>query len=81
VLSDTGNLTAVKELFVSNGWNITTAMCTMIFSLFHWPCSTTVLTIKKETQSIKWTVISVLLPTLLGILCCMLVAFVMKFVC
>ncbi len=81
VLSDTGNLTAVKELFVSNGWNMTTAMCTMIFSLFHWPCSTTVLTIKKETQSIKWTVISVLLPTLLGILCCMLVAFVMKFVC
>ena len=81
VLSDTGKLTAVKELFVSNGWNITTAMCTMIFSLFHWPCSTTVLTIKKETQSIKWTVISVLLPALLGILCCMLVAFVMKFVC
>ena len=72
-------LAEMKELFVQNGWTLTTAICTMIFSLFHWPCSTTILTIKKETGSIKWTLFSALLPTLIGMILCFLVASIAKF--
>ena len=46
----------------------------MVFCLFHWPCSTTVLTIRKETESRKWTLLAVLLPTLIGLLLCRLIA-------
>lgn len=66
------------EILISNGWTSTTAICTVIFSLLHWPCSTTVLTIKKETGSIKWALFSMLYPTALGIIICMLVSFVAK---
>ena len=67
------NLTALKTLFVDNGWTITTAICFIIFSLFHWPCSTTILTIKGETNSIKWTIISAFLPTVIGLSLCFLI--------
>ena len=67
-------LSALRELFVANGWTWLTAVCTMLFSLNHFPCGTTLLTIYKETQSIKWTVISFLIPTLTGILVCFTVA-------
>lgn len=73
-LTDSTNLFALKELLLQNGWTHTTALCTMVFCLFHWPCSTTLLTIKKETNSWKWTVISVLLPTTVGLICCFLIA-------
>lgn len=55
-------------------WPVRTVVCTMAFFLFHWPCSTTVLTIKKETGSIKWTLVAMLLPTAAGILICRLLA-------
>jgi ferrous iron transport protein B len=64
------NLWSLKQLFVDNGWTWITAISTMIFSLMHWPCSTTCLTIKKETQSLKWTVVSFIVPTLVGIIFC-----------
>ncbi len=73
-LVDIGNLSALKELLVDNGWTWLTAVCTMLFSLMHWPCSTTCLTIHKETGSWKWTAVSVLLPTAAGLLLCALVA-------
>ena len=57
----------------ANGWTGITALCVMVFSLFHWPCSTTLLTIYRETHSKKWTRLSALRPTLLGILCCLLI--------
>lgn len=63
----------MKALFVSNGWTRTTAVCMIIFCLMHWPCSTTVLTVKKETGSIKWALLSMLIPTVCGIILCMLV--------
>lgn len=66
-LIDTDNLTALKTILVDNGWTTTTAISVMLFSLLHWPCSTTCMTIKKETQSMKWTLISFLLPTGLGL--------------
>ena len=66
-LSSTSEL---YNLLVANGWTWGTAVCVMLFSLMHWPCSTTCLTIKKETQSLKWTAISFLVPTATGMLIC-----------
>jgi len=62
----------MHELFLANGWNLLTAVNVIIFTLFHWPCSTTVLTIKKETGSIKWTALSIALPTAIGMTLCLL---------
>lgn len=73
-LQDTGSLEALRELLVVNGWTWTTALCTMLFSLFHWPCSTTCLTIARETRSVRWTVLAVVIPTALGICLCLLTA-------
>ncbi|MFR5336647.1 MAG: ferrous iron transporter B, partial [Blautia producta] len=52
------------------GWTIETAVCVLIFCLMHWPCATTLLTIKKETHSLKWTALGFLLPTGMGLLFC-----------
>jgi len=73
-LTEINDLSVLRELLVSNGWTWITAVSTMLFSLMHWPCSTTCLTIKKETQSIKWTVISFIVPTIMGVLVCFLFA-------
>lgn len=72
-LMDYSSLTELKSLLITNGWTIKTAICTLIIMLFHFPCSTTILTIKKETKSIKWTIISFLLPTITGLLICFIV--------
>ena len=71
-LTEPSGLAEMKQLFLDNGWTWATAVSTMLFSLLHWPCSTTMLTIRKETGSTKWTSIAFLLPTLLGIAVCML---------
>ena len=71
-LSDLGSLAEIKALFVQNGWTWATAVSTMLFSLMHWPCSTTLLTIKKETQSIKWTLFAAALPAAVGFAVCTL---------
>ena len=68
------SLTELKTLLVDNGWTWLTAVCTILFSLFHWPCSTTCLTIKKETQSLKWTLTSIFVPTVIGVVVCFFVA-------
>ena len=70
---DISNLNVVKDILTSNGWTITTAICIIIFILFHFPCSTTVLTIKKETGSLKWTILSFLLPLVIGISLCFII--------
>ncbi|NLP29598.1 MAG: ferrous iron transporter B [Clostridiales bacterium] len=64
----------LKTLLIDNGWTITTAVCTMLFCLLHFPCGTTCLTIKKETQSWKWTGLAFLIPTITGLIVCFLVA-------
>jgi ferrous iron transport protein B len=68
------DLSALKQLFVDNGWTWITAVSTMLFSLMHWPCSTTCITIKKETRSLKWTAVSFLVPTVVGIAVCFVFA-------
>lgn len=64
------NLAELKELLVANGWTILTAINVMTLCLMHFPCGTTLWTIKKETKSIKWTVLAFLIPTIVGISIC-----------
>ena len=66
------SLAQMKDLFVQNGWTWVTAVSTMLFSLNHWPCSTTLLTIKKETGSLKWTALAAAIPTGVGVALCIL---------
>lgn len=61
----------IGNILVENGWTLLTAINVMIFTLLHFPCSTTLLTIKKETGSWKWVILSFLLPTVCGIVICM----------
>lgn len=77
-LLELNDLGALKTLLLDNGWTINTAVCTCLFSLMHWPCSTTLLTIKKETGSIRWMLLALLIPTIAGILCCMAFTFFMR---
>lgn len=67
---------AIGNILIQNGWTILTAINVMIFTLLHFPCSTTLLTIKKESGSWKWTIISFLLPTVFGIVICMCTTFI-----
>ena len=67
---------SIGQILIQNGWTILTAINIMIFTCMHFPCATTLLTIKKETGSLKWTIISFLLPTVCGIILCMLTTFV-----
>ncbi|MGN1121525.1 MAG: ferrous iron transporter B, partial [Eubacteriales bacterium] len=57
-------------LFTANGWTWSTALCVMLFSLMHWPCATTLQTVKKESGSLKWTALAAILPTLFGFIFC-----------
>ncbi|CFX17574.1 Ferrous iron transport protein B [Syntrophomonas zehnderi OL-4] len=68
------SLQALRELFVAHGWTWLTAVCTMLFCLNHFPCGTTLLTIQKETQSLKWTGVTFLVTTATGLILCFLVA-------
>ena len=63
---------ALMQLLVNNGWTWITAVSTILFSLMHWPCATTCFTIRKETQSFKWMLVSFLVPTACGIIICFL---------
>lgn len=67
------SLAQLKALLISNGWTWVTAICAILFMLMHWPCATTLMTIKKETQSLKWTALAFLLPTVFGVLLCIIV--------
>lgn len=74
-LSDPG---ALRALLVDNGWTWVTALCVMVFSLMHWPCSTTCLTIKKESQSWGWTAAAIIIPTVCGLGACFIIASVCR---
>ena len=71
-LTDATSLPQLYAILTANGWTWQTAACTVLFSLFHWPCSTTLLTIRKETGSWRWTGLAALLPTALGAGLCLL---------
>ena len=63
-------LSALGDLLRNNGWTYLTALNMMLFSLLHWPCATTLLTIKKETSSLKWTALGFIIPTVIAFIVC-----------
>ena len=71
-LTEMSSLASMKLLLISHGWTFRTAVSMILFSLFHWPCSTTLLTIHRETRSLRWTLLAALLPTAAGVALCML---------
>lgn len=73
------SLIQLRQLLISNGWTWLTALNVMLFSLMHWPCSTTCLTIKSETQSLKWTSLAFAIPTITGIIICFTVTTIVRF--
>lgn len=72
-LIEMSNNTELWAVLVANGWSIKTAVCMIIFTVFHFPCATTCMTIRKETGSMKWTLISFALPTAIGVFLCILI--------
>ena len=71
-LADAGGMESFRALLLAHGWTGGTALCTLLFSVAHWPCSTTCLTIRKETGSLKWTLAAAALPTACGFALCFL---------
>lgn len=62
----------ISDILINNGWTILTAINVMLFSLMHFPCSTTLISIKKETKSWKWTILAFVIPTVCGIVACII---------
>jgi len=67
---------ALGVLLRSNGWTAVTAICFILFSVMHFPCATVCQTMYKETKSFKWTLLGIILPTLIGIAVCSAISFV-----
>ena len=77
-ITDYTSITELKTLLIDNGWTTLTALNMIIITLMHFPCSTTCLTIKKETNSWKWTIYSILIPTICGILICLVTTLIFR---
>jgi len=74
VMIELDSLEALRQLLVDqHGWTCLTALCTMIFVLCHWPCSTTLFTIQKEQHEWRWTVLAAVIPTVIGIVLCIII--------
>lgn len=71
VLVDLEDTYSIGQILIQNGWTLITGINVMIFTLLHFPCSTTLMTIKKETSKWKWSIIGFLLPTVCGFIICM----------
>lgn len=71
-LVDMDNAFAIGEILKQNGWTLLTGINVMIFTLLHFPCGTTLMSIKKESGSIKWSLLAFLIPTVCGIVICMI---------
>ena len=67
-LAELGSYSELWSILSSHGWTWTTALSVILFSLFHWPCSTTLLTIRKEAGGTKWMLLAMALPTAVGLL-------------
>lgn len=70
------DISTISEILTHNGWTLITGLNVMIFTLLHFPCSTTLMTIKKETGKWKWSIVGFALPTVCGIIICMCTNFV-----
>ena len=70
----------IQAVFTANGWTWGTAISTIVFFLMHWPCATTLMTVKKETQSTKWTLLAAGIPTAAGVVICSLFTAVIRLI-
>ncbi len=70
------NIDSLRNILMNHGWTYLTAINLLLFSLLHWPCTTTLLTIKKETGSWKWTFAGFIIPTFIAIAVCMMTTFI-----
>ncbi|TAH74858.1 MAG: ferrous iron transport protein B [Anaerolineaceae bacterium] len=75
---DFDSIDSLRHILLDNGWTYLTALNTMLFSLLHWPCATTLITIKKETGSIKWTVLSAIIPTGFAVVICSITTLIFR---
>jgi len=80
VMQEIPSLLEMKGVLIANGWTGVTALCTLLFMLLHWPCSTTCLTIRKETGSLTWTALGFLLPTAIGAAICAVIAAISAYI-
>lgn len=74
VMFELDDATGVADVLRAGGWTMLTGLNLMLFSLLHNPCSTTIYTIYKETKSAKWTAVATVLPVIMGLVICFLVA-------
>lgn len=79
-LTDFGSIDSLRQILVDRGWTLLTALNTMLFSLLHWPCTTTLWTIKKETGSLKWTFLSFIIPTVIAFVVCFITATIWRLI-
>lgn len=80
VMMDFSSIEMLRTVLIDNGWTYLTLLNTMIFSLLHFPCATTILTIKKETGSKKWAILSAVIPTILAIVLCFITATISRII-
>lgn len=80
VMIEHDSIEQLKNILVNNGWTYLTLLNTMLFSLLHFPCGTTIWTIKKETGSNKWALVSVLMPTAIAIVVCFITTLISKII-
>lgn len=79
-LAEPAGVAEIGALLTAHGWTMGTALCTMLFSLMHWPCAATCASIRRETGSWKWTLAGIGIPTLCGIICCGLLAEILRLI-
>jgi ferrous iron transport protein B len=74
IMTEIREFTELQNLFASQGFTMVTAICLMLFSVLHFPCGTTTYTIWKETKSVKWTLLSNLIPLIVSLITCFIAA-------
>ena len=77
-LIEIDNLVQIKEILTANGWTFLTAFNTLILTMFHWPCSSTLLTVYHETKSKTTTFLAFIIPTLIGLILCLITTQIFK---
>lgn len=77
-LTEISSLETMAGVLAANGWTWTTALCTTVFAVLHFPCSTTLMTIFRETGSRKWTTVATLLPTAVAVVVCAALAAILR---
>lgn len=77
-LNEVSDYAVIGDMLIKNGWNIKTAICMIIFTIFHWPCATTLITVKKETGKLGWALCAAIVPTIIGVTLCIIINLLYK---